>query len=1479
MSHIFSTQQEYQNSSFISSHKESDQMSKICHKYMKKLYNITIGYQQSHQKIKKPCKYITLTLIFLFQFLGLHQTSLAHYVEPSNLKPTISLRQVSVPLFNSQASDGYESRVGSSKSDQKYTKHMKGREKALSNLDYSPNNRGFEPKSNFRFGERTKYPINIFKIGDKSESRKDRQLNNVATKFKGDVMWSQPDPRKTYSIPIDLVGVPKQRTSNRLEFAEKLKIGEYPSRRLRLMTSASSTADVKRSSIEHSSSDLVNVIRASVAQDNQSLATPERDEEPALWRSTSQELEGDSTPEAKDAAANRRESYKQANMVTLIRYLPVLMSVPAEQVVVATAQDKPGVVVGGGALRTSSIKTGSSNQAASLDESPISSTTSTPLLASSYYRLYRPALPLKYQFSSSLPEDLSGVRQSYPATSLTEFSSTVSPNKSNFSPSSSIQASTLVGDLEMPPDFAASSLSGQYPQAGFFIQPAGSSTHETISSSLNNAKFSQLHFGNQQIAQQSGGVHSGPSKAISAYASKLISMLRPSSLLASIGPSPASSGAANSASYYPMPPMSQPQIYLLAPAETVLPQHSSRPSSSSQLVKPEDLLLNQATKLHSTTKLSSHSQQKQQYQQPQQHWNQNTDWVHQQPNGLICVHSLVQGSSKMSAQVTNQEQKQSISAASEQQHQTTTTTTNAPIFSNQQTTDVDQSSFDYIPAPSSTTEYTPIAPKQHSINLKGKQNFVQFTKESPIKLAQKLSKKLKPFQVADHNGFDSSRDSYENIQEHLGDDSGDKQTQKQQKNQHQQKQNFLGSSSESRSVIDDNQVEAKKTEELANSIKNKSPQIEQNESVRRSHDNVSSLASKKSIIPFTIKDKIDLPTRRGHHSSNRHSNISGSSIQLPLNTNNPVEYDEPSEGEIELQTYSGVGKHQRKLHRYSWPAHLANTYDKDHRQHQQDERRVKTSFISAPSSQSSSSLRPPKRKLERENLPMELNNIDYSKENSISNGRRASSLDAGYTLPLLMASSTSSKSNAHSSSGGRFASIRKQNEDSWRQKEPLQREFGELESENQERRQEAEANNEMGQPAFMRPSVVFKAPPPMTTTTTTTTYSPANNLESSTESVIVSMTEGGGPLITLSSVSANELHGLSAAASSSVTTSSTLDGQPVVLNSGRLLSQPLDNSNAKLGTGSSADFSESPPGFLLVSSSSLLGSSTTAKNNNNNINNYNYNISSTSSDKNITSGAQYKQDGPSLKRTASNQTVELLVNSSPHEQETNGLNIPSQPSRSSVSLATVRRRYSSTEEGIIDSDKEPTDKRAVNDTQVPLLLKRGLKSNQTDLEVGDKSNTRRGLENHALDASIENKAFSDFRLVSPESPAEEFSKLSESLQTNPLDLIDLQNSRSSFELPSQLESLSMLFSSPSPSSNFDSTSTFSSTSSASASSESPTDLTPIAQSKQHLSLPNSRHPHQHQHEQVSFSSNSWPTSIDNARHRRASGQNHARRLR
>lgn len=62
--------------------------------------------------------------------------------------------------------------------------------------------------------------------------------------------------------------------------------------------------------------------------------------------------------------------------------------------------------------------------------------------------------------------------------------------------------------------------------------------------------------------------------------------------------------------------------------------------------------------------------------------------------------------------------------------------------------------------------------------------------------------------------------------------------------------------------------------------------------------------------------------------------------------------------------------------------------------------------------------------------------------------------------------------------------------------------------------------------------------------------------------------------------------------------------------------------------------------------------------------------------------------------------------------------------------------------------------------------------------------------NHQSEAHLSGP-YSHDKLLTIDNSMDEFARISAALQTDPLDLIDLQNSRSSFELPSQLESLSM----------------------------------------------------------------------------------------
>lgn len=67
------------------------------------------------------------------------------------------------------------------------------------------------------------------------------------------------------------------------------------------------------------------------------------------------------------------------------------------------------------------------------------------------------------------------------------------------------------------------------------------------------------------------------------------------------------------------------------------------------------------------------------------------------------------------------------------------------------------------------------------------------------------------------------------------------------------------------------------------------------------------------------------------------------------------------------------------------------------------------------------------------------------------------------------------------------------------------------------------------------------------------------------------------------------------------------------------------------------------------------------------------------------------------------------------------------------------------------------------------------------------------VSNHEMRAP-ENSAFNDHRLSSlGDNPMEDFERVSKSLETKPDDLADLQNSRSAFELPAQLESSLVAF--------------------------------------------------------------------------------------
>jgi len=986
---------------------------------------------------------------------------------------------------------------------------------------YSPNNRGFVPKSGLRFGDRRR-AIDMF--GEKRSE----------TKRADSLAWSQPDPRKTYSLPSSLAERVLRGASGVKKLDSPSKMGEPATRRISSWRQ----------------SDRLDGANQTIPADEEMLQ--------ATWRAE-QQLVLESDPSARRRSPSPSLAV-QPNMITLVRYMPVIMSLPAEQLVLP--------------LQTS-------KSAQSAKRVPVSSklveaepaSTAAPAQAAAYYSLYRPPTLdpgqlAKYQLG---PQEEGQVQKSHAepsAANLNWLSLNKTPN-----------GGFVVADIDT--DYSSM-------QQGILLQAAGQELGQSLSLGLQPAaKLAYLPA--QPVALGGQGSSSATSKALSAYASKLISMLRPSALLSSMGGGPQSQLLApNQAAVYPL--AGQPQIILLAPADRLvsatqarLAQPSLRPSSSSSH-KPDELLIHQASKLHSTASGAKLQQQQ----------GEVNPLLGQQQSGLICVHGLVQGAGKLAAH-SGAKLGEANSWMGHSLLRTLSTLPPPPppppflsqqlltTSSPQSLGDIEVNPFDYGPSAAGAAT-TPAPTKIGLVDTKSSsytqhQYQTSAGRESPAKVALKLSRKLKHPNPVGHTSSYSISETQQ--QQAEGFDEPQPAAPQIESQNNQQQLRLLGSASENRSSVEGGKFvsSANQNGTRANGTKPATEELASDGGVARLPANGS-----HSIIPFTIRDKIDLPRKRPHPREPASPGAGG----------NPVEYDEPAEGEIELQALQ-----DRK---YGWPPRWS------------DARRAKTSFVSK-SSRGANARRPTKYN----------SDIDYRKEQANSQA------DGGYTLPLLLASSSSSRDRSSRVGGGPSG-----------EEKPL--------------------------PSFMRPSVVFNGP-------------------SGQE---------------LGASASTELAG---AASNSVTTSSTLDGLPVTLASGMVAA----SGGRQQAGGSSSSSSE--PRLTLISSVSLDGPVAGSG-----------------------SGGTTLEPEPARQRTSA-ATVELVVNSTPE-----------------VAATSTAASASQTQ------------------------------ANRNKAEA----------DNHAQVESG-NSAFSDDTLGSAHNSLGEFAKISESLQTNPLDLIDLQNSRSSFELPAQLESLSMLF--------------------------------------------------------------------------------------
>lgn len=1069
--------------------------------------------------------------------------------------PVMSLRQVPVPVMSEQPYDEF------------------GRDSA-----YSPNNRGFQSKSTLsgstRFGQRTN-PIERFKSRYMSEKRRS-----------DGVAWSQPDPRKSYSLPVSLMGefpTRKEATDmNHSPRVSKLNVGF--SLRGSTLSASDSESNLRRTELVNSVGggiDSAKLPAANLTQDDSEHLQP--------WKSDqSSDNSGESSP------SNRRKMYlhephnqqQSANMITLIRYVPVLMSVPAEHLLLPSKISASSM---SGNSRTRLTKA-TPEHASTINDATHLITTTPP---TTYYGLHR--LPssqdgdisssnrlLKYQLSPQ--EDLQRLILSETSTSF---------NKN-------LDSDYTLHYAQQPPPALNN---------GLMIQ-ASSSDGMINQPSAANTKLALLPTSHSMLAQVPAS-----SKALTAYASKLISMLRPSALLSSIGNNQ-QVGQNSQQTMYPI--ASQPHIYLLAPAEGLLStnrMHSNYAYSTTaspapynlqpSITRPDDLLLNQASRPVKTTQRSP-------------------NWVHQQPNGLICVHSLVQQNGKIVAQ------SDSITSASQFTQSAEIPTTTVANF---HTSTNNDASFDYFTSPISTTEVDP-STKQGTIkhSQPSSNSFNQYrSKQSPAKIAKKL-----------HPPAQTSQFDYEKQHRSIAEEHAIATGAYDQDRDFSPQQKMIGLSSEGNAIVDNNNSDEKHN---TNESSENSPSYSlgnQNIGHLEEHQSGSRLRTNSSryIIPFTIEDKIDLPSKFSHH---RQAN--------QITTRNPVQYDEPVDGES-----------------------AEPLKDNKHFSTSQNERRVKTSFVSTTPLSTAPSTVVTNKKKNKNRRPMSKKQkqqhsvaIDYRKE--VGSSQR----ESGFGMPLLMASTSQSRQN-------------NQNKSEINQKSGVGEEYGEF--------QQAALTRSPG--ALKRPA--SPAPPPQST----------------------------------------KLVGSSHASASKPSEFS--DEQPVTLSgdSFKKASNPERAEESRL---------------VLVSSASLTG---TINNDTNSI------------------AIPEKRTYP--------HTVELVVNSTPEIVTASTLSTPTPtPPKQTVTTGTITPGEIVTAAGA----NTTVTGEATNEKQVDRSENEGRETSLT--------NEVKQADNHQPDSS-NNNAFTNSRLLSVDSSMDEFGRISESLQTNPLDLIDLQNSRSSFELPSQLESLSMLFS-------------------------------------------------------------------------------------
>lgn len=827
---------------------------------------------------------------------------------------------------------------------------------------HSINNRGvdFLSLTRTRFGQRTSALLERREGGhaaadEVAKGRVGRDEQRTGNR----IVWSQPDPRKSYSAPVGLVKVysngalfrpaASQRTRNKLNIGETLK-------------------------------------RSGSVQVNAAAAT--QDESPSATGGDLERenfVETSSRPMAWSGRHQQTAAADGGGMVTLIKYLPVLLSVPADSVIPLPA--------GSSQLISSSAAALAGRTQATHRLRPESPTTQAP----PYFGLYKshPASPIKlikyHQATAEVPYKFGQIS----AAAASEDENQLAADQQQQQVDHHHHQPAAIAVIQQ----AAAAGS----QGGSQAAPANE-INSMLPTAASSAKFAYLP--GPSLVAPAPFLHSqvvaggSTSKALSAYASRLMSMLRPSTLLSSIN--------ANSQQPLVAYPQQQPaQIYLLAPAEGFTGAHVRVPQQPRPLVAAaaavgQDSMINQASRLQQSTTTLALAAAADSLAGGRQSSKGTPTWMHQQPNGLICVHSVVQPQQQMVLSGKSGAAYNQPVLASPFESPTTTTVA-TPV---QQLVDAahdEQSSFDYAPRPQAvaSTELPP--PARSSTRGKGKQSQPRKKstardqsggadsslagKDSPAKLAHKLNTKLRLKQKTPvaHHQFDS----------------WDQQQQQQQQVEEapigQQKALASSSSSESRSSLLPDPSGGADLALISATATNSSTAEEPPFRASRRYGN----GTTSPFIPFTIRDKIDLPAARrlvptgGGGGPPSAASRDGTSSA----TNNPVIFDEPAEGEAELResasaSASAMGTAVDKQ-RFSWPPTWL------------DERRVRTtSFVSSLRSQQ-------QRQLDKQTNSRPTSAPATNQPNKQIDYRRdaGSSTVSGYTLPLLIASSSAAGAN------------------------------------------------------------------------------------------------------------------------------------------------------------------------------------------------------------------------------------------------------------------------------------------------------------------------------------------------------------------------------------------------------------------------------------------------------------------------------------